>query len=207
MSKLSKSILFTIAGIIGIVILIAVALISFVDTRVYKSRVENAASEALGMEVRALGPFGIGFFPGLRIRLADVQMRNRGMDVASAKEVSLEIALLPVLRKEVRITRIGLERPRISLKRSHAGAFNFEQREKTKAVHPAFALDALSISGGTFLYEDEQAREGFEAENFSLEVRSLRIAGGNSGGRLRDLSFTADFACKEIRTKGGPAFS
>ena len=130
MSKSLKCILFAIVGIIGLVILIAVALFFFVDTSVYKPRVERAASEALGMEVRVGGRLGIGFFPGLRIRLDDVHIRNRGMDIASAKEASLEIALLPLLHKEVRIRRIGLQRPRISIKRDRDGVFNFEQTEE-----------------------------------------------------------------------------
>lgn len=90
-----KRILFAITVIIGLVILIPVALIFFVDTGVYKPRVERAASDALGMEFRIGGRLGIGFLPGLRIRLDDVHIRNRGVDVASAKEADLEIALLP----------------------------------------------------------------------------------------------------------------
>ena len=93
MSKSLKRILFAMAGLIGLLILISVAFILFVDTDVYKPRVERAASEALGMEVRVSGRLGIGFFPGLRIKLADVHIRNREMDIASAKEALLEIAL------------------------------------------------------------------------------------------------------------------
>ena len=129
MSKSLKSILLAIIGLIGLLILISVALIFFVDTSVYKPRVERAASEALGMEVRVGGRLGIGFFPGLHVRLDDVHIRNRGMEIASAKEASLEIALLPLLHKEVRIRRIGLQRPRISMKRDRDGSVQFRKTE------------------------------------------------------------------------------
>ena len=202
MSKSLKSIFFAIVGIIGLLILISVALFSFVDTSVYKPRLERAASEALGMEVHAGGRLGIAFFPGLHVRLDDVQIRNQGIEIASAKEASLEIALLPLLHKEVRIRRLGLQRPRISMKRNSDGNFNFEQRKEAKGTFPTPVLDHLSFSDGTFLYEDEQSGEGFEVANFNLDVRSLRIAGGNSAEFLKNLSFTAEFACREIRTKG-----
>jgi uncharacterized protein involved in outer membrane biogenesis len=201
MSKSLKSILFAIVGIIGLVVLITVALFFFVDTSVYKPRLERVASEALGMEVRVDGRLRIGFFPGLRIRLDDVHIRNRGLEITSAKEASLEISLLPLLHKEVRIRRIGLQSPRISIKRDHDGAFNFEQKEKPNGTSPAVDLDNLSLSDGAFLYEDEQSGEGFEANSFNLDVRSLRIAGENSAERLKNLSFTAEFACREIRMK------
>jgi uncharacterized protein involved in outer membrane biogenesis len=201
MSKSVKIIFFAIAGLIGLLILISVALFFFVDTSVYKPRLERAASEALGMEVQVGGRLGITVFPGLHVRLDDVRIRNQAVDIASAKEVSLEIALFPLLRNEIRIRKIGLQRPRISIKRDRDGKFNFEQREKAKGMFPALAIDYLSLTDGVFLYGDEQSGEGFEVGNFNLDLRSSQIAGGNSAELLKNLSFTAEFACREIRTK------
>jgi AsmA protein len=201
MSKSLKSIFFAIVGLIGLLILISVALFFFVDTSVYKPRLERVASEALGMEVHVGGRLGIAFFSGLHVRLDDVHIRNRETEIASAKEANLEIALLPLLHKEVRIWRIELQRPRISIKRNRDGVFNFEKRKEAKGTFFTLGLDNLSFTDGTFLYEDEQSGEGFEAGNFNLDVRSLRIAGGNSAELLKNLSFTAEFACREIRTK------
>ncbi|MBI4632318.1 MAG: AsmA family protein [Deltaproteobacteria bacterium] len=201
MSKLLKRILFIIAGLVGLIILTAGALFLFVDTSVYKPRLETAASDALGMEVRVGGRLGIGFFPGLQIRLDDLSIRNRGMDVISAKEACLEIALLPLLCREVRIMRIGLTRPRISVKRARDGTFNFETRRETEGAFPALAVPNLSLSDGTFLYADEQSGEGFEVGKLNLDVRSLRLGEGRSEELLKNLSFTAEFACRKIRTK------
>ncbi|MBN2439650.1 MAG: AsmA family protein [Deltaproteobacteria bacterium] len=102
-----KSILFAIGGLIGLLILISVALIIFVDTSVCKPWVERAAADALGMEVRVGGRMGFSFFPDLHVRLDDIRIQNRRMDIASAKEANLEIALLPLLYREVRIRKIG----------------------------------------------------------------------------------------------------
>jgi len=201
MSKSLKIILFAIGGLVGLLVLISLVLIFFVDAGVYKPRLERAASEALGMEVHVGGRLGIAFFPDLRVRLDDLQVRNRGVDVASAKEAKLEIALLPLLRGEVRIVRIGLKRPRISIKRNRDGAFNFAKGQEARGTLPARVFDNISLSDGTFLYEDERSGEGFAVENFNLDVRSLRIAGGNSPELLKNLSLTAEFACREMRTK------
>jgi uncharacterized protein involved in outer membrane biogenesis len=201
MSKSLKSILFTIVGLIGLLIVIAVTLIFFVDTSVYKPRLERAASDALGMEVHVDGRLGIAFIPNLHFRLDDVRIRNRGVDVAAAKEAGLEIALFPLLRKEVRIMRIRLKQPRISLKRNRDGTFNFEKQKEAKETFLTLGFDNLSLSDGAFLYKDEQSGEGFEVQNFKLDVSSARIAGANSAELLKNLSFTAEFACREIQTK------
>ena len=198
MSKSSKVIFFAITGLIGLIILISVIFL-FAGASIYKSRLERAASEALGMEVHIGGRLGIAFFPDLHVRLDDMRIRNQGMDIASAKEASLKIALLPLLHKEVRIMRIGLKSPSISVKRYRDGTFNFE---KAKGTFPAPGLENLSLTDGVFLYRDEQSGEEFEVGNFNLDVHSLRIAGENSTELLKNLSFTAEFACREIRTKG-----
>ncbi len=201
MSKSLKIFLFAIVGLIGLLILISVVLYFFVDTSVYKPRLERATSEALGVEVRVSGRLGIAFFPGLHVRLDDVHIRNREKDIASVKEASLDIAYLPLLHKEVRITKIGLQRPRISIKRDRDGMFNFENRNGTKGTFLALVLDNISLSDGAFLYGDEQSGKGFEVGNFNLDMRSLRIVGGKSTELLKNLSFTAEFTCQEIRTK------
>lgn len=113
MSK-SKIILFAVSGFVALLVFGAVALLFFVDANAYKPRLEATASDALGMEVRVGGRMGIGFFPGLVVTLEDLHIRNRGADVASAKEAVLGIDLLPLLHREVRVRKIALKYPRDS---------------------------------------------------------------------------------------------
>lgn len=201
MSKSLKIILFDVGGLVALLVLVAVALLLFVDANAYKSRLEAAASEALGMEVRVGGRVGIGFFPGVDVTLQDVNIRNRGTDLASAKQASLGIDLLPLLYQEVRIGKIALKRPRISIERDPDGKFNFEKPEQARGSLTALDLAKVSLSDGTLLYTDKQSGEGFEAVNCNLNARRLRLAEGKSSDLLKHLSFTADIACGEIRTK------
>ena len=201
MSKSLKRVLLAIIGLIGLLIITAVILFFFVDANVYKSRLEKAASDALGMEVHVSGRMGIAFLPVLHIRVDDVHIRNRGMEIAAAKQAELEIALLPLLDREVLIRSIVLQRPTITLKRERGGKFNFEPGKEARGTVPAPVPEKLSLSEGTFIYRDEQTGEGFEVENFNLDVRSLWIAGSNGAKFLKNISFTAEFACPKIRTK------
>ncbi|HTF13876.1 MAG TPA: AsmA family protein [Burkholderiales bacterium] len=199
MSKSLRTILFAVSGSAGLLVLVAVAVLLFVDADAYKPRLEAAASGALGMEVRVDGRLRIGFFPGLIVTLEDVHIRNREADVASAKEARLGIDLLPLLQKEVRIGKIALKHLRISIERDRDGKFNFEKPEAAEGTSRALDLAKVSISDGSLVYADKQSREGFEAGDCSLDVHRLRFSGGRSPDLMKNLSFTAELACGEIR--------
>lgn len=202
MSKSLKIILFAVSVFVGLLVLAVAALLFFVDANAYKPRLEAAASGALGMEVRVGGRLGIGFFPGLLVTLEDVHFRNRGADVASAREARLGVDLLPLLQREVRISKITLKQPSISIERDRNGKFNFEKPETAGTILPALDLTRVSISGGTFQYSDKPSGEGFEARDCNLDIGGLRFSGEKSQDLTKNLSFTAELACREIRTKG-----
>lgn len=202
MSKSLKIILFAASGFVGLLVLVSVTLLLFVDANAYKPRLEAAASGALGMEVRAGGSLGVGFFPGLLLTLEDLRIRNRGTDVASAKEVRFEIDFLSLLGKKVRIGKISLKHPTISIERDREGRFNFEKPATNGGTLPAPDLAKVSFSNGTLLYADKQSGSGFEAGDCSLDMHGLRLSGGERPELMKNVSLTAELACGEIRING-----
>ena len=215
MAKYRKIALFVAGGLFAVLLLAAVALTLFVDVNAHKPRLEAAASDALGMEVRIGGRMGIGLFPGFHVTLEDVRIRNRGADVASAKKAILGIELLPLLHKEVRIVKIGMKRPQFSIEQDSDGKFNFETPEEEAGKKMAgeadgtrFSLNVtkISLSDGALFYADKKTGEELEAGDFHLDVSRLRFTGGKKSDLLKNLSFSAEFACKEFR-KGSLAVS
>jgi len=207
-STLRRPALFAAGGLLAFLVLAAVALVLFVDVNAHKPRLEAAASDALRMEVRIGGRLGIGLFPGFHLTLEDVRIRNRGADVASAKETILGIELLPLLHKEVRIVKIRMKRPRISIEQDRDGKFNFETPEREAGETSAqvadgtrFSLDVrnISLSDGALFYADKKTGEIVEAGDFTVDVNRLRFTGGKNLDLLKNLSFAAEFACKELR--------
>ncbi len=199
MSKTGKLILFSAGALIGLLVIVAVAFLLFADTDIYKPRLEATASSALGMEVKIDGRLGIGFFPGLRLTLDDVHIRDRGVDVAFAKQARLRLALLPLLHQEVRIRSIALKHPRISVERDAGGNFNFERPEAAGSTLPAQSLPKVSLSDATLLYTDKQSAEVFEASDCNLDVKQMRFSGGELAELVKQISFTAKLACREAR--------
>lgn len=206
MSKPIKIILYTTAGLVALLALSALAVFLLVDVNAYKPRLEAAASETLGMEVRIGGRLSIDFFPGLHVALTDLHIRNRGTDIASAKQARLGIDLLPLLRQEARIGEIALNHAAIFIERDRDGIFNFEKPDAAKKPLPVLELARFSIAHVSLLYIDEQAETGFEAAACNLVARRLRFPGGDSSALVKHLSLTAQLGCAEFRTRDVSAF-
>jgi AsmA protein len=199
MPRSLKIILLTVSGFIALLVLAALAMLLFVDANTYKPRLVAAASEALGMEVSVDGSLGIGFFPGLQITLEDAHIRNRGADLVSAKQARLGIDILSLLYQKIRIDKIVLKRPTISIVRDRDGEFNFEKPDASDAALPVLDLAKVSLSDATLIYTDNQAGEGFEAGSCDLDLHRLRLPGGARPDLMKRLSFTAQLACGEIK--------
>ncbi len=199
MSRSYKIILSVVGGIAGFIVLAAIALTYFIDVNAHKPRLEAAASAMLGLEVKVGGRLGLGFFPGLLVKLEDVHIRNRGVDVVSAEDTWLWIDILPLLRQEVRVGKIALKQPRISIERGLDGRFNFEKPESVGGMIPALNLVKISVADGSLLYADKQSGEGFEAGQCSLDVDRLRFSGGKRQDLMKQLSIKAALTCGEIR--------
>ncbi len=201
MSKSLKNISLVIGALLGLLVLVALALTLFLDANAYKPRFEAAASRALGMEVRVGGRLGVAFFPGLRVTLEDVHLRNRGTDVASVKQVRLGIDFLPLLQNQVRIEKIALEHARITIERDRDGRFNYEKPAAAGGTLPAVNLARISLADGTLVYLDKRTGKGFEAGRCSLDVSRLRLAERTRPSGMKDLSLAAELACGDLRTK------
>jgi uncharacterized protein involved in outer membrane biogenesis len=200
LSKSQKIILYTIGGLVGLLVIIAAALHFFVDANAYKPRVEAAASDALGMEVSVGGKMGFSLFPGLQVTMNDVRIRNRKTDLVSAQEASLGIDLLPLLHKEVRIEKIVLKHPSIHIELGSDGKYNFETTQPAGPL-PALGLAGVSLTDGSLIYADKQSDFGFEAGDCKLDLRHFLLSQGKSSDLLKNLSFTAELACGKIQTK------
>jgi uncharacterized protein involved in outer membrane biogenesis len=198
-SRSPRIIILGVIGFVGLLVLVAAAMFFLVDAKVNRARLEAAASEALGMEVSIGGPLGIGFFPGLLVTIEDVHMRNLGVDIASANEASLEIDLLPLLRNEVRIEKIALKHPRISIERDRDGQFNFEKPAAAGRTLPVLDWPNVSLSDATLVYVDKRFGGRIEAEDCRLDARDLRLSDDKRSNFMQDLSFAAELTCARVR--------
>lgn len=197
--SLGRKLVLAFVGFVGLLLLVAVALVRFVDPNVYKARLEAAVSAATGMEVHIAGRLKIDFFPALRVTLDDVHFRRQATDVVSAKQATIAIALMSVFARELRIESIALTNPVIAIERDLDGRFNIEGPGDRADTLPAVDWPKVSVTDGSIVYVDRRFGKGFEGRDCRLELRHLRLSGGPRAQLAKGISFTAQAACKEIR--------
>jgi len=202
MSRPLKHVLFIIGGVVGLLLLVALVAPLVVDLDCYKPRLEAAASNALGMDVRIGGRLGMGFFPGFHLTVEDVRiLGEQGVALASVKRASLWIELIPLLRREFRLRRIELTQPTLSIERDPGGRFNVERLKRAVALLGALDGASVSLSGGALRYADRRSGEGIEATGLELQVSRMRLTEEKGPGLLKGLSLRAELACGRVRTK------
>ncbi|MEM9169846.1 MAG: AsmA family protein [Pseudomonadota bacterium] len=95
----------------------------------FKPRLEAAATQALGRTVAIEGDVTFRLLPSLRFDVDGMSVGNPdGFDApyfAKADSASLGVALVPLLSRDVRLTRFILDRPEIALVKRDDGAVNW----------------------------------------------------------------------------------
>ena len=193
----SRRILIVAACVAGVVLLAAIVL-SRVGLEAYKPRVQAVASAALGQDVRIRGRMAIGVFPGVHLSLGDVHVLTRGgAEFASFRRTDVWVALLPLLYGDVRLDKVALAGASLTVARGKDGQYNVGPLERARGLALSRHLSNLSLSDGSLRYQDAASGKQFELRGCELNVKGLRLGSGNPAERLKRLSFTAQFACRE----------
>lgn len=199
MNVSAKYILVAVGSLAGLVVLIVAAAAVYVGFNP-KARVEAAASEAMGMDVTVVGRATVGMFPRLHFALEDVRIRDRDADVASAGEVDLAIAVLPLLRHELRIEKIGLKRLQVAIARDRNGNLRVGGPTPTPREIPGQTITNVSASEVTLLYTDERTGKRLNASGCEFHSDRLELPPSGRPGFLVIAPFTATLACGQLRT-------
>lgn len=190
-----KKVLFITTGIITLVVAIILALL--LNINAFKPQIETAASNAAGMDVRIRGRIGIALVPGPGISLKGVTVQNRGTDIVTIEKVRIGLKLIPLMRREVRISRVELVKPVFSIVRYKNGMFNLEKPGSMRSEKP-LAVTKSSISQGNLVFTDEKSGEKIEVQGFDLTIRDFSYSGTHTTEPFRNISFTGDIRCRTL---------
>ncbi len=198
MTAKKKKIIFVLGSGATVLIIAVVVLILTFSINSYKTLIEAAASGTTGLEIRINGKMGLSFFP-LGLWAKDIQVANKGGDIISLKNVKLGAKLVPLLKKQLKITSCELVKPVVTIVKDTDGKYNYENTEKRLIKgHPgAFKLDDFKLSEGVLVYLDKKTGEKATFKDFNLAIKDLSIA-DTSGKIIENIAFSGNMDCQEV---------
>ena len=205
-----KKLLFILGGIIALIVIAAIAAVMLIDVNSYKPKIETAAFDATGLELKINGKLGISLFP-VGVSANDIHVSNKQGQIVGLKKLTIGVEVMPLLKKEIKVSRCDLENPVISIVKETNGKFNFEVTEKTPAkkeekkdakgaAASVFIVESFNIVNGNLVYEDKKAGDKTELKDFNLNIKNFDM-GAAGGDMMKQLAFTGNFSAKELQQK------
>jgi uncharacterized protein involved in outer membrane biogenesis len=192
-----KKVLMIAGCVVALIVIAAIIAVLLFDINSYKSKIEAAASVATGLDVRINGKMGLSLFP-FGVSAKDIHVANKGGEMLSLESLKLGVELMPLLKKELKVTKCELVKPAVSVVKDAEGKYNFEGTEKklTKGrPGAAFSLNGLKLSKGALVYLNKKTWEKTEFKNCNLTIKDLSIA----GNIIKNASFRGSFDCEEVQ--------
>ncbi|MCX6828531.1 MAG: AsmA family protein [candidate division Zixibacteria bacterium] len=188
MNRLKKIILWSLIVIVGLIIILIAGVSLFFPKEKAKAMAIEKISAALERKV-AIDDVSLSFWGGLGIYLEGIKIPNppgfSGPGFLSAEALDVKVAIFPLLKKEVQISRLILKEPRIFLHKLPDGSSNFKfgaagqaapeevagkMSEESKMAALAISYDNLNVQNGRVDYIDDSS--GMKITMLGLSTKS-----------------------------------
>jgi uncharacterized protein YhdP len=178
--KVSGVLLTTIATI---VIATAFFLPYLLDVNAYRSEIVASLQQSLNRPVSfGSGSFAWHFGPSFDFTKFIVKERDGGTDFITAEQITIQLALLPLLEKRVELKNVVLNGSAISLSRSADGKLNIDDLLKPGTTDLHINFNKIAINKGTIFWKDLAGQKvPFLASLTNISMTANRLNRGQKG--------------------------
>ncbi len=169
---------------VAIILVLVTALVGpfFVDWTVYRSTFENYAERALGHKVTVLGDADIRLLPSPAVTFSDVRVGTAEDPLLVVSRFQMRVELPPLLKGEIRVLDMNLERPHLSLSLDEDGRLDWLTGMKGDGAIASVAEDditfeAITVVDGAVTLVDARTGETHKLDNGNLQVSARTLAG------------------------------
>ena len=192
MTKILKITGLGVAALLGLLLLLAAAILLLVDPNDYRDDITAAVQDATGRELNIEGDLSLSLFPWLGLSLGETRLSNAAgegveKDFARVESVDINVKLLPLLQQRIEMKTLHLRGLRVNLSRTADGRSNWDdllrpstddisQPAKSSAgeseTKPALALaiGGINIEDAQIVWDDRQAGQRIEVDRFFLRT-------------------------------------
>ncbi|MDD2366832.1 MAG: AsmA-like C-terminal domain-containing protein [Desulfuromonadaceae bacterium] len=177
-------------SIVTIVIAIALFLPYLLDLNAYRSEIVTAIQNSLGRKVSFnSGSFAWHLGPSFDFKEFAVKEKDGKTDFISAKQITVQLALLPLLEKRVQLRKLILDGTVVSLYRSSDGTLNIDDLMKTSSSDLRINFRKITIKNGSVLWRDNVV----DKIPFSLSLKNISLVADHlNSGQNGGIKLTAE---------------
>jgi AsmA protein len=193
-----RTLFLSLAAAVLLALAAAALLVTRIDLAALTQQMEVRLSAAFSLEVKVLGETRLRLWPWPRAVIADILVRAGEKEVLRVPRATATIALLPLLRGQMRVANLALEEPVLTVRRDADGSITPRWKEKRKEVEPGQAQPPLLVAkitaeGGTIHFTDRVTDSVAELEGITLELGDLHRG---ADGRL---AFAGELRAERLR--------
>jgi uncharacterized protein involved in outer membrane biogenesis len=179
------------AALASLVTATALFLPYLLDVNAYRSEIVTALQQSLNRPVNfTSGTFAWHFGPSFEFNAFTVKERDGKTDFISAKKITIQVALIPLLEKKVELKNLILDETTISLVRGADGLLNIDdllKPDKQDGVRVNFKK--IRVNKGAIFWSDMAGRK----EPFTAALRNISLTTDHlDRGSKGSLKFSAD---------------
>jgi AsmA protein len=184
--KWLKFTLIAVGGLLVLVIAVVAFVVATFDPNRYKGEIEKQVKERTGRTLKFQGDIGLAFWPSIGAKVGKVTLSRRASanEFASLDSAHVAVALLPLLRGEVRVDQVSVDGLKASIIRAKGGKFDFEDLlgaagKGAANAAPAgtaargdvkFDVAGLRLTNAAFAYLDEGSGQRLEIQELGLST-------------------------------------
>ncbi len=188
-------------GLVGLVVVIVVGLViavATVDPNDYRSDIQDVVKDATGRQLTLGGDLELGISLRPTIVARDVELSNAEWgtqpQMVKAKELDVQVALLPLLSGDIHIVSLTVDGAEILLETNSDGVGNWQfgaqdagdEVATDKMLLPR--IDGMAITDASITYLD-----GVTGEKRKVDIESVELSTDSPSGPLNiDLKATSD---------------
>ncbi|MBX9960708.1 MAG: AsmA family protein [Burkholderiaceae bacterium] len=194
MKKVLKYLLIALGVFVTLVIAVVAYVAATFNPNDYKPQLIQLVQDKTGRTLAIPGEIRLTFFPRIGAELGQISLSEpRSPQVfAAAQQLRVSVALLPLLKKEVRVDRVLIDGLDVKLARDARGRFNFDDLLQSapdaappaaqpadagsKTALPRFDIDGITLSRARLDYRD--ATSGQQLQIAPLEFNTGPIRDG-----------------------------
>lgn len=167
-------------------------LVILIDPSHYKKQIEQIVYHQTGKEITIAGDVKWVFFPGIKIQINDVTLKNppgfRKNIFATAKKIDFDVSLFPLLAKTITTKKIAIDHLSLNLeldkekrpfwqhvlyqKQTALPPPKIEMLSKIMFFRQMLAISAIEITNGNIAWDDAVKKTHFSLNNLNLTAET-----------------------------------